>query len=69
MLKLQKLLILKLQKLLIPIRELGSENLKLLGMVTGGHFAVHWFQQLFPVVLPSVKAGLGLNDVQVGALT
>lgn len=30
---------------------------------------IHWFQQLFPVVLPSIKAGLGLNDVQVGALT
>lgn len=59
----------KLPNFLIPIRELGSENLKLLSVITGGHFAVHWFQQLFPVVLPSVKAGLGLNDVQVGALT
>jgi MFS family permease len=59
----------KFPNFLIPIRELGSENLKLLSVITGGHFAVHWFQQLFPVVLPSVKAGLGLNDVQVGALT
>ena len=59
----------KLPNFLIPIRELGSEHLKLLGVLTGGHFAIHWFQQLFPVVLPSVKAGLGLNDVQVGALT
>ena len=60
---------LKLRNALIPIRELGSENLKLLGVITGGHFVIHWFQQLFPVLLPSVKAGLGLNDVQVGALT
>ncbi|NIM66185.1 MAG: MFS transporter, partial [Candidatus Latescibacteria bacterium] len=42
---------------------------RLLGVLTGGHFAIHWFQQIFPVVLPSIKAGLGLNDVQVGALT
>ncbi|MFQ5852109.1 MAG: hypothetical protein ACE5JU_16180 [Candidatus Binatia bacterium] len=60
---------LELRNALTPIRELGSERLRLLGVVTGGHFAVHWFQQLFPVVLPSVKVGLGLSDVQVGALT
>jgi MFS transporter, FSR family, fosmidomycin resistance protein len=38
-------------------------------VITGGHFAIHWFQQLFPVVLPSIKSGLALSDVQVGALT
>ena len=42
--------------------------MRLLGVLTGGHFFIHWFQQMFPVVLPSIKAGLGLNDVQVGAL-
>ncbi len=46
----------------------GSERLRLLGVLTGGHFFIHWFQQLYPVVLPSIKAGLGLNDIQVGAL-
>jgi FSR family fosmidomycin resistance protein-like MFS transporter len=51
------------------IRGLGAARLRLLTVITGGHFAIHWFQQLFPVVLPSIKAGLGLNDVQVGALT
>ena len=51
------------------LRRLGSEPLKLLTVVTGGHFAIHWFQQLFPVMLPSVKAGLGLSNVQIGALT
>lgn len=50
------------------IRGFGSERLRLLGFLTGGHFFIHWFQQLFPVVLPSLKAGLGLNDVEVGAL-
>ncbi|HEY2987062.1 MAG TPA: MFS transporter [Candidatus Binatia bacterium] len=50
------------------IREVGAERLKFIGVITGGHFFIHWFQQLYPVVLPSIKAGLGLNDVQVGAL-
>lgn len=58
----------KFQNPLAPIRGLGGERLRLLGILTGGHFFIHWFQQLFPVVLPSVKAGLVLNDVQVGAL-
>jgi len=51
------------------IRELGRDRLRLLGSVTGGHMVIHWFQQLFPVALPFVKAGLGLTDIQVGALT
>lgn len=53
---------------LASIRGLGAERLRLLGVLTGGHFFIHWFQQLYPVVLPSVKEGLALNDVQVGAL-
>ncbi|MBM2806422.1 MAG: transporter [Deltaproteobacteria bacterium] len=57
------------KNILASIRALGPERLKLLGVITGGHFAIHWFQQLFPVVLPSIKSGLALNDVQVGALT
>ena len=48
---------------------MGSERMSLLGILTGGHFAIHWFQQMFPVVLPSLKSGLGLSLVQVGALT
>jgi FSR family fosmidomycin resistance protein-like MFS transporter len=51
------------------IRSLGSERLKLLGILTGGHVGIHWFQQILPVVLPSLKSGLGLSEVQVGALT
>ncbi|MGH7816195.1 MAG: MFS transporter [Candidatus Binatia bacterium] len=57
------------KNILDSIRALGPERLKVLSVITGGHFAIHWFQQLFPVVLPSIKSGLALNDVQVGALT
>ncbi|HJX09237.1 MAG TPA: MFS transporter [Candidatus Binatia bacterium] len=59
----------KLRTWLASLQELGAGRLKLLAVVTGGHFGIHWFQQLFPVVLPSLKARLGLSDVQVGALS
>jgi MFS family permease len=51
------------------IRAVGAERLWLLGVLTGGHFVRHWFQQFFPVILPSIKSGLGLNNVEVGALS
>src|ERR671913_1996271 len=57
------------RQIFTSVRALGKERIWLLSVITGGHFVSHWFQQLFPVVLPSIKAGLGLNDVQVGALT
>ena len=41
----------------------------LLGYITGGHFTVHWFIQLFPMILPSLKVALHLSHVQVGSLT
>ena len=47
----------------------GAERLWLLGVLTSGHFVIHWFQQFFPVILPSIKAGLNLNNVEVGALS
>jgi FSR family fosmidomycin resistance protein-like MFS transporter len=53
---------------LAVLRGLGRERLAFLGYVTGGHTVLHWFQQIFPVALPSVKQGLGLSDVQVGYL-
>jgi len=59
-------------KLLNPsaaIQQLGARRVKLLAIITGGHFGIHWFQQLFPVVLPSLKTQLQLSDVQVGALS
>ena len=57
-----------MQTVLSAIRGLGLDRLWMLGVVTTGHSIIHWFQQLFPVMLPSIKAGLGLNDVQVGTL-
>jgi MFS family permease len=51
------------------IRALGAGRLRLLGILTGGHFVIHWFQQFFPVILPSIKSGLNLNNIEVGALT
>jgi FSR family fosmidomycin resistance protein-like MFS transporter len=60
---------LKLSNLLAAVRELGTSRVKLLAIITGGHFGIHWFQQLFPVILPSLKTQLELSDVQVGALS
>ena len=54
--------------LVTPFRGLGRQRLAFLGFVTGGHTAIHWFQQLFSVVLPSISQGLGLSEVQVGYL-
>ncbi|MDE2765229.1 MAG: MFS transporter, partial [Chloroflexota bacterium] len=48
------------------VRGLGRRQLTLLGSVTGGHAVIHWHQQLFPLIIPQVKAGLGLTDVEVG---
>ena len=41
----------------------------LLGYLTGGHFAVHWFGQLFPMILHPLEVALRLSYVQVGFLT
>ena len=54
---------------LTSIHALGAERVRLLGVLTAGHFVIHWFQQFFPVILPSIKSGLALNNVEVGALT
>lgn len=57
-----------LRSLMAPLRGLGRRRLAFLGFVTGGHTVIHWYQQVFAVVLPSVSQGLGLNQVQVGYL-
>ncbi len=56
-------------RLLTSIRALGKERIRLLGVLSAGHFVIHWFQQFYPVILPSIKSGLALNNVEVGALT
>jgi MFS family permease len=55
--------------MLASMRALGVERMRLLGILTGGHFVIHWFQQFFPVILPSIKSALELTNVEVGALT
>ena len=57
-----------LRNLLKAIRGLGRERLWLLGVVTGGHSVIHWYMEIFSVLLPSLKTGLGLSDVQLGTL-
>ena len=41
----------------------------LLGSLIFGNTVIHWYQQLFPVILPSIKDTLGLNDVKIGTLS
>ena len=57
-----------MRAILAPLRGLGRERFVFLSLVTGGHTVIHWFQQMFAVVLPSVTQGLGLTEVQVGYL-
>lgn len=51
------------------VRALGKERVWLLAVLTAGHFVIHWFQQFYPVILPSIKSELNLSNVEVGALT
>ena len=57
-----------MRALLAPLRGMGRERLVFLSLVTGGHTAIHWFQTMFAVVLPSVTRGLGLDEIQTGYL-
>lgn len=49
--------------------QMEAQRRFLLGSLILGHSAIHWYQQLFPLLLPSIKASLGLNDLQVGGLS
>ena len=57
-----------MRALLAPLRGMGRERLVFLSLVTGGHTAIHWFQTMFAVVLPSITRGLGLDEIQTGYL-
>jgi len=46
-----------------------SQRRYLLGSLIFGHTFIHWYQQLFPVIPPSIKDTLGFNDVEVGTLS
>ena len=50
------------------VKQPHSERKFLLGTLTFGHAVIHWYQQMFPVFLPMIKADLGLSAVQVGGL-
>ena len=39
-----------------------------LGALSVGHGIVHWLDQSFPVILPSITASLGLTNIQVGSI-
>ena len=39
-----------------------------LGILSTGHGITHWFDQSFPVLLPSITASLGLSTLQVGSI-
>jgi len=47
----------------------NPKNVLLQGALFFGHTGVHWFQQLWPVIIPSVKGSLRLNNVEIGTLT
>lgn len=47
-------------------QQIQGQNL--LWALTAGHIAVHWFQQMWPVVIPSIRQDLGLTNVQLGTL-
>lgn len=56
----------------VPAREAratASGSTSFLALVTGGHMGIHWYQQLFPMVIPTIKSALGLSDVQVGTMS
>jgi len=50
------------------VKQPQSERKFLLGTLTFGHTVIHWYQQMFPVLLPLIKTDLGLSAVQVGSL-
>ncbi len=59
----------KLLNIKNEIRQLGGERTFFLSAVSFGHVAVHWYSQMLPLVIPSLKAELNLSDVQVGTIT
>lgn len=50
-------------------REMGGVRLYALVMLTAGHAVVHWYQQLFSLLIPEIRNSLQLSNVQVGTLS
>lgn len=55
--------------LLADLRRADREHVRLVGLLTGGHAVIHWYQQLYPLIIPTLKSALALDDVQVGFLS
>jgi MFS transporter, FSR family, fosmidomycin resistance protein len=50
------------------VRNIGTARLYVLIMLTAGHAVVHWYQQLFSLLIPDIRSTMGLSNVQVGTL-
>ena len=46
-----------------------TKGFALLVALTSGHAAIHWYQQLWPVIIPAIRSSLGLTDIQLGTLS
>lgn len=55
--------------LLADLRGADREHVRLVALLTGGHAVIHWYQQLYPLIIPTLKSALALDDVQVGFLS
>lgn len=51
------------------LRGADRAHVNLVGLLTGGHAVIHWYQQLYPLIIPTLKSALALDDVQVGLLS
>jgi MFS family permease len=51
------------------LRGADREHVRLVALLTGGHAVIHWYQQLYPLIIPTLKSALALDDVQVGFLS
>ncbi len=50
-----------------PAYELRRD--RLVWIITLGHMAVHWFQQIWPVVIAAIRQDLGLSNVELGLVS
>jgi sugar phosphate permease len=41
---------------------------KLFILLVIGHTGIHWFKQIYPILLPTIKSELELTDVQIGTI-
>ena len=41
---------------------------KLFTLLVIGHTGIHWFKQIYPILLPTIKSELELTDVQIGTI-